>query len=32
MFNFDRHGILLGAGARQVYEAVWQFISRLDLL
>jgi esterase/lipase len=32
MFNFDRHGILLGEGATQVYEAVWQFIAHLDLL
>ncbi|MDJ0780938.1 MAG: alpha/beta fold hydrolase [Desulfosarcinaceae bacterium] len=31
MFNFDRHGILLGEGAQQVYEAVWQFVARLDL-
>jgi esterase/lipase len=32
MFNFDRHGILLGEGAVKVYEAVWQFIAHLDLL
>jgi esterase/lipase len=31
MFNFDRHGILLGEGARKVYEAVWQFVDHLDL-
>jgi esterase/lipase/1-acyl-sn-glycerol-3-phosphate acyltransferase len=32
MFNFNRHGILLGEGANKVYEAVWQFIAHLDLL
>jgi esterase/lipase/1-acyl-sn-glycerol-3-phosphate acyltransferase len=31
MLNFDRHGILLGEGARQVYRSIWQFVVHLDL-
>jgi esterase/lipase/1-acyl-sn-glycerol-3-phosphate acyltransferase len=31
MLNFDRHGILLGEGARQVYRSIWQFVAHLDL-
>jgi esterase/lipase len=29
LFNFDRHGILLGEGAQQVYKAILKFIRRL---
>ncbi|MCP4687195.1 MAG: alpha/beta fold hydrolase, partial [Desulfobacterales bacterium] len=29
LFNFDRHGILLGDGARRVYTVIWDFIRRL---
>lgn len=29
LFNFDRHGILLGKGARRVYTVIWDFIRRL---
>ncbi len=31
MLNFDRHGILLGEGARTVYQSIWQFVAHLDL-
>jgi esterase/lipase/1-acyl-sn-glycerol-3-phosphate acyltransferase len=31
MLNFDRHGILLGDGARRVYRSIWQFVAHLDL-
>jgi esterase/lipase/1-acyl-sn-glycerol-3-phosphate acyltransferase len=29
LFNFDRHGILLGKGSRRVYKAIWNFIEEL---
>ena len=29
VFNFDRHGIILGQGAGKVHRAVWEFIQRL---
>ena len=29
VFNFDRHGIVLGDGAGRVHRAVWEFIQRL---
>ncbi|MFQ5486012.1 MAG: alpha/beta hydrolase, partial [Desulfobacterales bacterium] len=29
LFNFNRHGILLGEGAERVYQAIWHFIRRL---
>jgi esterase/lipase/1-acyl-sn-glycerol-3-phosphate acyltransferase len=29
LFNFDRHGILLGSGAQQVYQTIWDFIEQL---
>jgi esterase/lipase len=29
LFNFDRHGILLGEGAQRVHMAIWDFISNL---
>ena len=29
LFNFDRHGILLGDGAKRVHKAVWDFIDHL---
>jgi esterase/lipase len=29
LFNFDRHGILLGDGAKRVHKAVWDFIGHL---
>ena len=32
MLNFNRHGILLGDVARQVYRSIWQFVAHLDLL
>jgi esterase/lipase len=28
LFNFDRHGILLGAGAQRVHKAIGEFINR----
>ena len=28
LFNFDRHGILLGEGARRVHRAIGEFVSR----
>ena len=30
LFNFDRHGILLGEGAQKVHEAINNFIKRLQ--
>jgi esterase/lipase len=29
LFNFERHGILLGDGAKRVHKAVWDFIKHL---
>ncbi len=29
LFNFDRHGILLGDGAERVHRAIWDFIAHL---
>ena len=29
LFNFERHGILLGDGAKRVHKAVWDFINHL---
>jgi hypothetical protein len=29
LFNFDRHGILLGEGAERVYRAIGEFIDQL---
>jgi esterase/lipase len=29
LFNFDRHGILLGEGAQKVHESIGSFIKRL---
>jgi esterase/lipase len=29
LFNFDRHGILLGEGAERVYHAIGEFIDQL---
>jgi esterase/lipase len=29
LFNFDRHGILLGKGSEKVYRAIWNFIKEL---
>ena len=29
LFNFSRHGILLGEGAGRVHQAIWHFIKRL---
>ncbi|NNL43569.1 MAG: alpha/beta fold hydrolase, partial [Desulfobacterales bacterium] len=29
LFNFKRHGILLGDGSKKVYKAVWDFIRHL---
>jgi esterase/lipase/1-acyl-sn-glycerol-3-phosphate acyltransferase len=29
LFNFQRHGILLGEGAKRVHKAVWDFIDHL---
>jgi esterase/lipase len=29
LFNFDRHGILLGEGADSVYQAIGSFIDKL---
>jgi len=26
LFNFNRHGILLGEGSEKVYEAIWNFV------
>jgi esterase/lipase len=31
MFNFDRHGIVLGDGAQRVHQAIGDFIDRLAL-
>ena len=31
LFNFDRHGILLGKGASRVHKAVGDFIETLNL-
>lgn len=31
MFNFDRHGIVLGEGAQRVHQAIGDFIDRLSL-
>jgi esterase/lipase len=28
LFNFDRHGILLGDGAQRVHKAIGEFIKR----
>ncbi len=28
LFNFNRHGILLGDGAERVHQAIWHFIKR----
>lgn len=30
LFNFDRHGILLGKDAYRVYRAIWNFIKELS--
>jgi esterase/lipase len=30
LFNFDRHGILLGNDSRKVYKAIWNFIEELS--
>jgi esterase/lipase len=30
MFNFDRHGILLGKDSEKVYKAIWDFIKELN--
>ena len=32
MFNFKRHGILLGEGAEQVHDAIGRFIARVGVL
>lgn len=29
LFNFDRHGILMGKGSHKVHEAIWNFIKYL---
>jgi esterase/lipase len=29
LFNFDRHGILLGEGAQKVHDRIFNFIKRL---
>ncbi|MFH2219913.1 MAG: alpha/beta fold hydrolase [Pseudomonadota bacterium] len=29
LFNFDRHGILLGEGAHEVHKTIWEFIRQL---
>ena len=29
LFNFDRHGILLGKGAERVHEAIGDFLQRV---
>ncbi|WP_207677985.1 alpha/beta fold hydrolase [Desulfonema magnum] len=29
LYNFARHGILLGEGSHRVYEAIWNFIKQL---
>jgi esterase/lipase/1-acyl-sn-glycerol-3-phosphate acyltransferase len=31
LFNFDRHGILLGEDSGKVYRAIWNFIKELKL-
>jgi esterase/lipase len=31
LFNFDRHGILLGKDSEKVHKAIWNFIEGLDL-
>ena len=28
LFNFDRHGILLGEGAHKVYQAIGEFVKQ----
>ncbi|HSQ83434.1 MAG TPA: alpha/beta fold hydrolase [Desulfobacterales bacterium] len=30
LFNFDRHGILLGKDSRKVYNVIWNFIKELN--
>jgi esterase/lipase len=30
LFNFDRHGILLGDGAERVYRAIGNFLTHLS--
>ena len=29
LFNFERHGILLGDGSKRVHKAIWDFIRHL---
>jgi len=30
LFNFDRHGILLGKDSEKVHKAIWNFIEGLN--